>query len=86
MERRGKDKILFSNLRELNEYYRMLCASRETGWLRPDFPRVFFSLTWRGQIFQNLIVSSAATLATLLPSGDETRSRTRLVCPFRSAT
>jgi len=36
--------------------------------------------------FQNLRVSSAAALATVVPSGDWARWSTREVCPFISAT
>lgn len=36
--------------------------------------------------FQNLSVSSAAALATVVPSGDWARWSTRDVCPFISAT
>ena len=46
---------------------------------------LFFSFIC-GQIFQSLMVSSAATLATVELSGDVVRSRTLLEWPVRSAT
>ena len=64
----------------------MLCANIETGWSLPDLLVDFFFSLCTGHIFHNLMVSSAATLATVLLSGEVHSSRTREVCPVRSAT
>ena len=62
----------------------MLWASIDTGWDLLGL-LAFFSFS-SGQIFQSLMVSSAATLATMELSGLVARRRTRLVWPVRSPT